>query len=148
MDRLLVVADESTAHRDALQRAGTIAAGTGCELLVLDIVDENEFAGSVQRQASRGGQGDSVDELATRAATNAKELADDVLEGMDVNYEVLGLVGTIPDDILTVADERDCDHIVVVGRKRSPTGKAVFGDTAQSIVLNFDGPVTVLTDDS
>lgn len=148
MNRLLVVVDESEVHRRVLKKAGTIAAGVGCELIVLDIVDENEFTGSVQRQANSGGQGESFDEVTTRAAMNAQELADEVLAGEDVEYEVLGVVGKIPNDILTVAEKRGCDHIFVAGRKRSPTGKAVFGDTAQSVILNFDGPVTVLTDDS
>ncbi|MFC4440426.1 MULTISPECIES: universal stress protein [Natrialbaceae] len=148
MDRLLVVVDDSETHRQLLEKAGTIAAGVGCELVVLDIVDENEFTGSVQRQANRGGQGESFDEVTTKAAANAQELADEVLADEDIEYDVLGVVGKVPDDILTVAEKQGCDHIFVAGRKRSPTGKAVFGDTAQSVILNFDGPVTVLTDNS
>jgi len=35
--------------------------------------------------------------------------------------------------------------VFVRGRRRSPTGKAVFGDTAQAVILNFDGFVTVAT---
>jgi nucleotide-binding universal stress UspA family protein len=148
MNRLLVVVDDSEAHRRILEKVGTIAAGVGCEVIVLDIVDENEFTGSVQRQASRGRQGESFDEVTTRAATNAQELADEVLADKDIEYEVLGVVGKVPDDILTVAEKQGCDHIFVTGRKRSPAGKAVFGDTAQSVILNFDGPVTILTDNS
>lgn len=147
MNRLLVVVDDSEAHRRVLEKAGTIAAGVECELIVLDIVDENEFTGSVQRRANRGGQSDSLDEVTTRAATNAEELADEILADEDIEYEVLGIVGKVPDDIVAVAEDQDCDHVFVVGRERSPTGKAVFGDTAQSVILNFDGPVTVLTDD-
>jgi len=34
--------------------------------------------------------------------------------------------------------------VFLTGKKRSPTGKAVFGDRSQAIILNFDGPVTTL----
>ncbi|MFC7233685.1 universal stress protein [Saliphagus sp. GCM10025308] len=45
--------------------------------------------------------------------------------------------------ILDAAEEHGCDHIFLVGRKRSRTGKALFGSLAQTIMLTFDGQVTV-----
>ncbi|MFC6907201.1 universal stress protein [Halalkalicoccus tibetensis] len=68
------------------------------------------------------------------------------LKSAQKQVEVDSVFGDIPDIILTEANKRNCDHIFVTGEKRSPTGKAVFGDTAQSIILNFEGPVTVQVD--
>jgi nucleotide-binding universal stress UspA family protein len=48
--------------------------------------------------------------------------------------------------VLAEARHRGCDHVFVTGRKRSPAGKAIFGDVAQRIVLEFDGAVTVLAE--
>ena len=42
---------------------------------------------------------------------------------------------------------QDSLHLSSPGQQRSPSGKALFGDTAQQVVLNFPGPVTIVTAD-
>lgn len=81
----------------------------------------------------------------------AREFAQSALEESDatIDFEVEGIVSEeneIPNAILDAAEGLACDHIFVVGRSRSPTGKALFGDIAQKIILNFDGPVTTATE--
>lgn len=46
-------------------------------------------------------------------------------------------------EILEYASENDIDLIVVGGRKRSPTGKALFGSVTQDVILTTDLPVLV-----
>ncbi len=45
--------------------------------------------------------------------------------------------------IIETAEEIDADRIVMTGRKRSPSGKVLFGSLIQSVMLNSDIPVTV-----
>lgn len=48
--------------------------------------------------------------------------------------------------IVEIANEIGADRIVMSGRKRSPTGKVLFGSTTQSVLLHADVPVTVTLD--
>lgn len=59
--------------------------------------------------------------------------------GMDV--ELLARSGTPATEIVEEADEYDADLIVLAGRSRSPTGKAVFGSTAQQVILGTERSV-------
>ena len=46
--------------------------------------------------------------------------------------------------IVSIADEIKADRIVMAGRKKSPTGKAIFGSVTQTVLLNSEIPVTVV----
>lgn len=47
--------------------------------------------------------------------------------------------------IIEVTDEIGADWIVMSGRKRTPVGTVLFGSVTQSVLLNADIPVTVIT---
>ncbi|VTT85825.1 Universal stress protein [Halorubrum sp. DM2] len=80
-------------------------------------------------------EGASVHQLGT--VRRAREVLEDV--GVEcVHYEASG---DPADELLVAAADVDADAICVSGRKRSPTGKAVFGSTTQALVLNADRPV-------
>lgn len=51
--------------------------------------------------------------------------------------------GDPADIIVEVAEKIDANSIGVCGRKRSPTGKVIFGSVAQSVMLSANRPVFV-----
>lgn len=55
--------------------------------------------------------------------------------------------GDVTEQIIDVADDVGADHIVMCGRKKSATGKLLFGSIAQSVLLNAQRPVTILVSD-
>lgn len=72
----------------------------------------------------------------------------DRLDDAGIEYEVRGALADSSDGISELAAEEAADMLIVGGRKRSPTGKAVFGSTAQDVMLSAHCPVTFVRNDS
>ena len=64
-----------------------------------------------------------------------------------ISAEPLEIFHPPTEGILDAADDIQPNQIVIGGRKRTPTGKALFGSTTQHVILNADQPVTVIRDD-
>lgn len=71
-----------------------------------------------------------------------RDTADGLTEA-GIEVEIRGSGGDPAEEILKVADQVDADLISVAGRKRSPSGKAIFGSVSQSILLQTALPVIV-----
>ncbi|MCD2201717.1 universal stress protein [Halobacterium sp. KA-4] len=69
--------------------------------------------------------------------------ARDLLEEADIEITLAERSGTPAAEIIAEANDRDADLIVLAGRARSPTGKALFGSTTQQVILDTDRPVVV-----
>ena len=67
--------------------------------------------------------------------------AKEILENAGYAVSLEGQSGEPAEEILTAAEEHDVDAISIAGRKRSPTGKALFGSVTQEVFLNTDLPV-------
>lgn len=67
----------------------------------------------------------------------------DALENQDIEFHLMEASGEPAIEIINVADEIDADGIFMAGRKRSATGKVLFGSTTQEVVLNTDRPVMI-----
>ncbi|GGC65875.1 universal stress protein [Haloferax sulfurifontis] len=154
MQSSLVVVDSADSNERLLAEAGQIAAGTDTPLVLLTRVTEDELVENAETlQAMSDAANTSLESNSAREVANrfASQAADEAFESLDgtVEYDAVSVVAEeseFADEVIRVADERGCDHVYVAGRQRSPTGKALFGDTAQRVVLNFDGPVTILTE--
>lgn len=148
MEHALVVVDASDGAKRLVREAGELAAGVNARLTLLHVTTEDEFADKASAMASIPDA--SVSYTQDRAEEGGRQfvrdVAREVLHDIDVEYEAVGEVGDRVDTTLAEAEERGCDHVFVAGQKRSPAGKALFGDVAQSVVLDFDGAVTIITE--
>lgn len=143
----LVVVEDVDRDRELLERARSFALGSESDLVVLTLVTTEEYEEVADTLDAIGqvehttyDEGAILDGL----AGDVSDLAEDVF-GDDVGFDVR--VEVADDDqadrIITVADDEACDHVFLPGQRRSPTGKAVFGDRTQRVILDFGGYVTV-----
>lgn len=143
MERGLFIVNDTDTARKLLREAGSLAAGVGAELVLLNLADSKEYESDVRRTAQSGSDIPRAKEVEAEKREEAERLAEAELSDVDVQFEAVGLIGDVPDAVLEEARDRDCDHVFITSEKRSPVGKVIFGDDAQSVLLNFDGPVTV-----
>lgn len=64
-----------------------------------------------------------------------------------VDYEYYETSGDPASELIAAADEMDVDMICLAGRKRTPTGKVLFGSVTQSVILGTDRPVVTVSPD-
>ncbi|GAB3685707.1 hypothetical protein GCM10028857_16630 [Salinarchaeum chitinilyticum] len=81
------------------------------------------------------------------AVRDITELLEDAVDAGTTSIDVRGAVTEdVGEAIVDLAADVGADRILVGGRKRSPAGKAVFGSTAQHVLLNAEQPVTFVRD--
>ncbi|GAB3039331.1 universal stress protein [Natronobiforma cellulositropha] len=151
MKRALVVVESEDHARTLIREAGELADGVGAELLLLTLMDRDGYEQDLETMATIAnieGTSYTTEDVKESGRQYARDLAKSELDGLDIEYEPVAAIIEDGDEahrIVAVAEEKDCDHIFIVGRKRSPTGKAIFGDTAQRVILDFGGIVSVVT---
>lgn len=137
-------------------------------MAVLAAVDDSERSARVLKEAQRlandiGTDVDAVHVLkrAELVSVAEREVGDQPLvENHEVQWVGRDIVARVTDEstaeavnvtvragdpaeeVVAHAAETGARYIVIGGRKRSPTGKALFGSTTQSVL--FDAPVPVL----
>jgi nucleotide-binding universal stress UspA family protein len=148
MERALAVVEGNEATKELVREAGELAAGVGAELDLLHVTTEDEFdeqvdaLAGIPEHAGAYGSDNARDGAESFARDIGKETLADI-EGLE--WRAIGALGEKAPVVIEVAEDEGCDHIFLSGQKRSPAGKALFGDVTQEVILNFDGAVTVTT---
>jgi len=153
MDRGLVLIENTDSHADLLREAREHALGADADLVLLVTLTEDEFEETQEVLDTIGDVEHTsyTEQDAFKGAMNdAEEVAREVFSTDDeVSYDIVPRIASEKEraeTVIEVADEEAADHVFILGRKRSPTGKALFGDLAQFVILNFDGYVTLHTE--
>lgn len=143
---LLAVGPGDRDRAEKLARtAGDIAGPAGANIVLGHVFTDDEYENTLENLRIGDPDGVTVDEVARRHATI--RTIGDALDDLGIEYDVRGAVGEHGETIVNLAEAANADLVIVGGRKRSPTGKAVFGSTAQEVMLSAPCPVTFVRGD-
>jgi len=123
--------------------AADVAGPTGATVTLAHVFDTSSYDDVKERLEFGPNDEVSPDKVAKRSVA-VRDLSK-LLKEADVEHQVRGRTadpGGVGEGIVDLAEEIDADLVLVGGRKRSPTGKAVFGSTAQEVMLESPCPVT------
>ena len=143
MPRSLVVVEPRPEAKQLLDVASDFARGSGAELLLFHATDEFETGTAREQMRELTGTDRNYRPGIDGAKAFARDFGETLLPN-DIDFRAEGAFGDKADRILAAAEEFDCNHIFLTGRRRSPTGKAMFGDTPQKVILAADTPVTLV----
>lgn len=136
----VLLAVDTNEDRSALATEAVVNLPGEIEVVLLNVFEEfNVSDGDARIDSSELYDDDDFPESMTAAAK--------ILEAAGIDPVMRREHGEPTEVILSVAEEIDADSIAVSGRKRSPTGKAIFGSVTQSLLLSADRPVIVATSD-
>lgn len=129
-----------------LTTAHDLANAYDDRLAVLYVLPENTYERRRQDLTRRDEDAEyPISYAEEEAASDAEEVVETVLGPSDEgSVEAVGRVGEPTREVLEVAEELGARYVVIGGRKRTPTGKALFGSTTQSILLDADRPVVTV----
>ncbi|MCY4730739.1 universal stress protein [Natronomonas gomsonensis] len=142
---LAVGPDEDTRIKEMASLVCDIAGATGATVLLLHVFSQSAYDEGVAEAGYDPDDPPPAHTLASRLE-NIDRLSF-AFEEADIEYRIRGEIGDVTDRIVSVAKETNTDMLFVGGRKRSPTGKAVFGSTSHRVLMNAPCPVTFVRQD-
>jgi nucleotide-binding universal stress UspA family protein len=104
---------------------------------VLDLFETGDIRAHLLHDFVDNPEGASV------AQVGAVRRAAEILEDHGIEVQLHEGSGHPADSIIDTAEELDVDAICVAGRKRSATGKLLFGSVSQEVILGTERPVLV-----
>lgn len=140
---ILVAIDENERSRIVANIGFDLAEAYDDDLVALHVMPEEDF--DAHRRAIQNipeFRDYSIEHAKDSAAKFAKEfVVESVKDIGPQRIDARGRIGDVPEEILSEADSLEPRFLVISGRRRSPAGKAIFGNTAQQILLNAECPV-------
>jgi nucleotide-binding universal stress UspA family protein len=139
---LLAIGPNDRSHVDTLlDVVESVAGPTGATVYLVHVFTHEEYNELMgQMDADPTTEDIEPDELAARQ--NDVRTPVSRLEELRIDHEIRGVVGYPNKEIVKTANELGVDMLFIGGQHRSPSGKAIFGDSAQQILLNAACPVT------
>lgn len=138
----LVVAvgpNDNTRTEELTEAILEIAEPTDASVVLLHVFTEKAYETGISEAGFEDDEPPSATELAARL--EGIDVIATALDDAGIGHEIRGTIGAEGDMILKETEAMGGDLLFLSGRKRSPTGKAVFGSTSHRIMMNSSCPV-------
>lgn len=137
-EHVLLPVNGTEESETAIPHAFQIARDRGATVHVLCAYSRGSRYGRLSIEAAEHHE----ESLQAQAEQIVADVADRAsAEGIDT--VTVTAEGDPTETILDYIENEDIDLVVMGGRKRSPTGKFLFGSVSQSVILNTDVPVVI-----
>lgn len=135
---IVAAIDDSDRATAVLEEAQTLGADLDEDVHAVHVLERSELVEVLEKEVEGQELTDNyeVQQVGERLVSNAS--TDSTLSDLTVSVRV----GDPADEIVTYAEQEDARYVVIGGRQRSPTGKALFGSVTQKVI--FDSPVPVV----
>jgi len=133
---ILAAIDDTDGATTVLDEAGRLAADLGEDLHAVHVIERSELVEVLEKEVE--GQSFSENYEVQQVGENIVARAADPSRP---EPSVSVRVGDPGGEIMACAEELGARYVVLGGRQRSPTGKALFGSVAQKVLINSPMPV-------
>lgn len=140
---VLAPVDRSERSKVVIEEAVRLAEAFGSEVVAMHVLTRNDFVNLERTAVEQTGDIVDIESVRETARKVAKKSASDA----DMQVTAIGKMGQPADEIVDYAQKNNIEYITLAPRKRSPTGKVIFGSVAQSVLLNADCSVVTTTAD-
>lgn len=144
---LVAIGPGDNERTDRLAEEAIDTAADGTTVVLAHVFTETEYQRTIENLSLDQTWSDFTPDDVAERHTAIREIARR-LDEADIDYEVRGEVGQHGQKIVDLATDIEADRVLVGGRRRSPTGKAVFGSVAQEVMMSSPSPVTFVRADT
>ncbi|MWV63442.1 universal stress protein [Halorubrum sp. JWXQ-INN 858] len=138
---LAVGTEDENRTAQLAEEAINVAEPTGATVVLAHVFSDDEFGAVRDRLGVDPESEESTPDAVAKRHTTTRDISK-ALSAAGVDHTIRGAVGDHADEIVDLAAAESADRVLVGGRSRSPTGKAVFGSVAQDVILSSPSPVT------
>jgi len=141
--QILLPTDFSGCANYALPYAAAVARATGARIICVHVVEAVVPAVGYTGLAEPMPIADISEQLEDSAERELPRLTDcEELKGVEVEEVIVH--GDAAAEIVSLAEEREADLIVIASHGRTGLGRMIFGSTAEAVVRHASCPVLVV----